>query len=120
MSVRPRNYQKYPIKSADLLRELKARAGQWVSLTELTGLLSDKITPEAAVRLQLLSGLAGRAPQPMWMQIQAGKRRIVTRIAGQMARSGRIDRRPQNGTSEPEYRWTERNGCDEKETPKAR
>lgn len=104
----PRGYQRACVGTKDIVRAMQSHAGKWVSLTELTGMLSDKIAPDEAVRFFVLYSNRDKVGQiPLWMQIEAGKRQIVSRRAGTAWRSGKLARNPQSSGSEPLYMLVE-------------
>lgn len=99
------NWYKSFLSKDAYLAALSERAGEWVTLTELTAMLSHCIPPEAAVRafLSRASEEAARST-PLPEQVAIGKRTIVAKRSGAMKYHGLIEKCSQHRGIEPSFR----------------
>jgi hypothetical protein len=116
-------YQKCKLTAEDVRRVLMCKPGQWLSLTEVTALLSDKIAPEEAVRFFLYYRDGSHKSRtktdlPLWEQIERGKRHLVRQKLSSISRGGTIQRTARTKDSEQHYRI--KDAADGKEKTQAR
>ncbi len=106
----PANYHRATINGRDICRVLEGRG--WTSLTQLTGLLADKIAPENGVRSWQYYDSSSQRPRkspppPLLIQVARGKRAVVLRRSTSLARRGAIEHRRGTAYQEPYFRLTE-------------